>query len=397
MNSPLNKNKNTWKNRDPANITVCVLYGSGNGEEDVSVASANNAFVYIKELGYKAIMLAYNRYTFIKDIRAIKCDVVFNATHGSYGEDGNVQIILDHLRIPYTHSTAGVSNLFMHKDYSKHIFNSKKIKIPDWFKVKKVDLLDKTYAEKFKDHPLINPHRHIVKPCNGGSSVGVVLNDVDAAATLESSLNKIHGENFLVEEFIEGIEITVMIFNDEFFGAAQLMKKDPYIINDINTKPLADIIELKFPKTEEGNEKPEKEGKTTGNPNEVNNSSSDEKKLKDDNEDEPFILNYRRKYVDNADVNMKVWSKNQLAEMSAAQKKAVAYAHDLYREFDCNTISRTDFMIKKGEEELEPYILEVNTQPGLCDTSFITYFAKANQVDTKQLYETIIKKATYND
>lgn len=138
-------------------------------------------------------------------------DVVFNALHGYYGEDGKIQHILESHGIPFTGSGSFASAVGMNKILSKDIFKREKIKTPQHKLVESKNSLSENYIlEIFRSFPL----PVIVKPSASGSSVGVTL--VKDFKSFEPAILKAfeHGDIVIVEEYIDGVEATVGVIDD---------------------------------------------------------------------------------------------------------------------------------------------------------------------------------------
>ncbi|MBU1319279.1 MAG: D-alanine--D-alanine ligase [candidate division Zixibacteria bacterium] len=148
-------------------------------------------------------------------------DVVFIALHGGSGENGTIQALLDLAGIPYTGSGVLASALAMDKDVSKKIFEREKIPTPDWTIVESIDGGDyvnflKPIADQF-GFPVI------VKPADGGSTVGLTL--VKSADKLSSAL-QLAGElsrKIMVEKYIAGRELTVGILRGKPLPVAEII------------------------------------------------------------------------------------------------------------------------------------------------------------------------------
>lgn len=143
-----------------------------------------------------------------------KVDVVFNALHGTYGEDGTVQKLLDTFGIPYTGSTALASAVGMNKVLSKKVYKNHNLKTPLHTTISKKDFSSEEINKLFKSFPM----PVVVKPVSGGSSVGTSI------AKTFTDLEKAVGEALqycdeaLIEEFITGKEATCGVvdnFRDE--------------------------------------------------------------------------------------------------------------------------------------------------------------------------------------
>ena len=116
-NFPIKKMiKKTIKNNKFMNKNICVavLMGGWNSEREVSLRSGEAVYNALLSLGYKAEKIDFSRDIF-NQIAAVKPDVIFNALHGQFGEDGRIQGLLDILQIPYTHSGALASTICMDK------------------------------------------------------------------------------------------------------------------------------------------------------------------------------------------------------------------------------------------------------------------------------------------
>lgn len=132
-------------------------------------------------------------------------DVVFNALHGEFGEDGKVQNILDLFGVPYTGSTAAPSAIGMNKELAKKHFASAGLKVPLGVVVSRGDEVEEVAARVRE----VIRAPYIVKPLTGGSSVGLSLvqGESELVSALERALS--YSEKALVEEYVHGREITV--------------------------------------------------------------------------------------------------------------------------------------------------------------------------------------------
>jgi D-alanine-D-alanine ligase len=133
-----------------------------------------------------------------------KVDVVFNALHGAYGEDGTVQKILDQFAIPYTGSKSLASAIGMNKVLSKKIYKDHGLKTPLHKVLHNKEHKPEHVAEIFKSFPM----PVVVKPVSGGSSVGT--NIASTLIELENAIDEAFkfGEQIMIEEFISGKEAT---------------------------------------------------------------------------------------------------------------------------------------------------------------------------------------------
>tara|TARA_B100000579_G_C22836838_1_gene859293 strand:+ start:541 stop:1464 length:924 start_codon:yes stop_codon:yes gene_type:complete len=198
---------------------VLMLLGGRSAERKISFLTGKACARALKKKGFKVKELDA-RGSFIKKIKKIKPDVVFNALHGKYGEDGVVQKTLETLNIPYTHSGVLSSRLAMNKELSRVIFKKNKINVPKYFlyrkKNKLKDLLNKMKRKKIK-FPIV------IKPINEGSSLGVYICKNKMQFIKNYKKIKALYDRILVEEYIPGKEIQVAIMGKKKLGAIELV------------------------------------------------------------------------------------------------------------------------------------------------------------------------------
>ncbi len=203
-------------------LHVAVLRGGPSSEYDVSLKSGAAVLKHMPEKYHAHDIFISKDGTWHRGglertpNRALAhIDVVFNALHGEYGEDGKVQKILDHLHIPYTGSGSIASSLGMNKVLSKKAFERHKLKTPFYKVVKKTDDVEALTKHAF--HNFFLPL--IIKPANAGSSVGVTL--VKDFRHIEPALKKAFefSDTALMEEYIRGREATCGVV-DNFRGAS---------------------------------------------------------------------------------------------------------------------------------------------------------------------------------
>jgi len=191
---------------------IAVLKGGLSAEREVSLNSGAACARALCELGYKVTEIDVG-----KDLAEVllreKPDVVFNALHGKFGEDGCVQGLLEILQIPYTHSGVLASSVAMDKPMAKLVFAAAGLKVP----VGKLVTAD----ELLTGDPL--PRPFVVKPANEGSSVGVyIIKDGDKLPTLNTPHSTL---TILAEEYISGREITCAVLNDVPLGVTEIRPK----------------------------------------------------------------------------------------------------------------------------------------------------------------------------
>ena len=191
---------------------VVVLMGGHSLEREVSLVSGQTCSAALRGKDFEVLELdaGHNVVQRLSDLRP---DVVFNALHGRWGEDGSIQGVLEWLQIPYTHSGVMASALAMDKHRSKHIFSDFGLPTAQGIIVDKASLIN--------EHPLQKPY--VVKPINEGSSIGVYF--VNPAEDPPLNLPPHMPSILMAEEYIPGRELTVTV-----------MGKKALIVTDIITQ-----------------------------------------------------------------------------------------------------------------------------------------------------------------
>ena len=202
-------------------IKVAVLRGGPGPEHDVSLKTGKNVLENLPDKYIPIdIFVAKDKSWYLDGVSVSpekifsNVDVVFNAMHGEYGEDGKVQQLMDHFAVKYTGSKALSSALGMNKVLAKDIFIRAGLKTPIFKVIKKGDNLEGIDQKIFKSFPMPG----IVKPGGSGSSIGVSLVNVfeDIIPAIEKALK--YSDVIIVEEFIKGKEATCGVienFRDE--------------------------------------------------------------------------------------------------------------------------------------------------------------------------------------
>jgi len=199
-------------------IRVGVLRGGPSNEYEISLKTGSAVLKNLSEEKYQTsdIVISsegiwYKNGIPITPHHVIShLDVIFNALHGSYGEDGKVQHILEMHRIPFTGSGSFSSAIGMNKVFTKEVFKREGIKTPESRTVKKSDkignndlvLLFRTFSPPF-----------VVKPVSSGSSQGISL--VNNFSSFELALHRAFefSDDILMEEYIKGIESSVGVID----------------------------------------------------------------------------------------------------------------------------------------------------------------------------------------
>lgn len=191
---------------------VTVLMGGASAEREVSLHSGAAAAEALAEAGFTVTTLDVGRdpAAVAAAVAASRPDVVFNALHGRFGEDGCVQGLLNLMGVPYTHSGLLASAAAMDKAFARALFTAAGIPVAEGRVVRK--------GEAGGD-PL--PRPYVVKPLNEGSSVGV---HIVRAGSDASPLRTwpFDAAEVLVEAFVPGREITVAVMGERALGALEI-------------------------------------------------------------------------------------------------------------------------------------------------------------------------------
>jgi len=197
---------------------VGVLRGGPSREYEVSLKTGTSVLEHLNREQYEPrdIFIDRNGEWHVHGVaqqpeRALKgVDVVFNALHGDYGEDGQVQRILEQLNVPYTGSGALSSALAYNKHHTKDAAKKLGVKVAHGKVLDRTDNIEGLAQELFRSFP----HPCIVKPVAGGSSIGVTV--VDTYHGLEHALRHAfaHSSQALIEEYIVGREATVGVIDN---------------------------------------------------------------------------------------------------------------------------------------------------------------------------------------
>jgi D-alanine-D-alanine ligase len=194
---------------------VAVLYGGISAEREVSLVSGRQVVPALREAGFEVVPIEVTRDlgALIAALTAARPDVVFNALHGRFGEDGCIQGILDWLAIPYTHSGVRASALAMDKAAAKTVFAAAGLPVARHRLV--------TRAQFAEAHPLPTPY--VVKPVNEGSSVGVeIVRDGDNRRA-EIARTWRYGAHAMAETYIPGRELTVGVMGDRALAVTDII------------------------------------------------------------------------------------------------------------------------------------------------------------------------------
>jgi len=192
---------------------VVVLMGGLSAERSVSLKSGAACALALEGEGYRVTRIDVG-HDISDALTHLKPDVVFNALHGRFGEDGIVQGILEMLRIPYTHSGVLASSLAMQKDRAKAVMKAAGVPVAEGITISRF--------EAAKAHVMAPPY--VVKPVNEGSSVGVILVREDRSHPPQElgRADWPHGDTVLVERYIPGRELTCAVMDGRALGVIDI-------------------------------------------------------------------------------------------------------------------------------------------------------------------------------
>ena len=294
-------------------MKVGVIMGGISSEREISLNSGNSIMENIDKNKYDVVPVVIDEKADI--INKVKdLDFALLALHGKFGEDGTVQSVLQTLDIPYSGCGPLTSALCMDKDLTKTVLEANGIRTARWLNVKSVEEIDYEAIENM-GYPVF------IKPTNGGSSVATfkIYDKEKVQEAVEEGLK--WDTEVMIEEFIDGNEITCPVFDNKLFPV-------------IAIKPKSDFFD------------------------------------------------YTQKYSDNGADEVLVELEEDL------YKEVKEMALKTYKALKCEVYSRIDMIVNK---EGTPYILEVNTLPGMTAASLFPKSAKGEGYSFSEFLDLIIE------
>ena len=194
---------------------ILLISGGISKERAISLETGKQVAKELNKNGY-IVKITEPDFKLLDVIKSFKPNIIFNALHGQFGEDGYIQTILESTKIPYTHSGVISSAIAMDKELSKKIFIKNKILTPKYISYsfnKSKPILIKLIEKKLK-FPVV------IKPINEGSSVNVFICD---KSNIIKNLKLLENyKKIIIEEFIPGREIQAAIIGSKKLGAIEL-------------------------------------------------------------------------------------------------------------------------------------------------------------------------------
>jgi D-alanine-D-alanine ligase len=294
---------------------IAVLMGGLSAEREISLKTGNACLGALQQLGYQSIAIDAG-HDLPEQLRTAGIEVAFIALHGRYGEDGRVQGLLEMLQIPYTGSGVLASSMAIDKVITKQMLLYHELPTPGFDFMRPGDSTEQLF-DRCRHLPLV------VKPSREGSTIGISIarsrealrHGIDTAAALDGTV--------LVEDFIDGSELTVAVLNGEALPIIQIVPNGGFY--DYHAKYTAGETQYLLP-----------------------------------------------------------------APIDAASTQRMQQAAvDACRALGCRGAARVDFMLR----EREFYCIEVNTIPGMTETSLLPKAAGEAGIDFPQLVEMILLDA----
>ena len=296
--------------------------GGPSSEAEISRKTAEAVINALQSKNYEVSPIELNPQTIVEDIKKSQCEIVFNAVHGKYGEDGVLQAVLQMINMPCTGSDVLASALTMNKAASKRLFLSAGISTPKTLFFKKID------DEKFdiKQHIMDEFDLPVVvKSVDQGSSIGVFTakTEQELVSGIDEAFK--YSQEIIVEKFIKGRELTVAVYGNK------------------EKKPMS-IIEIVA---------------------------------------ENGVYDYHNKYTKGcshhiipAPLSEKLTQEIQKLSVEACEIT------------NCTGVARVDLML--SEQDI-PYVLEINTVPGMTETSLVPDVARHDGIEFADLCEMMLE------
>ena len=195
-------------------LRVGVLYGGFSNERDVSLRTGTAIFDALVSLGHRPVLIDVND-TLVDALSAADVEVCYNALHGSFGEDGQLQSILDFLKMPYTGENQRTSLIAFDKMLSKLVYEAANITTPKWISL--TPEVSNSEIQEALGFPLF------AKPVCEGSSVGVER--IESVADLATRRHEWHNTPYLLEQAVVGAELSVACWEGRVIGSVEIVPK----------------------------------------------------------------------------------------------------------------------------------------------------------------------------
>ena len=295
-------------------MKIGVIMGGISSEREISLKSGEQVLLNLNKDKYEEIIpiIINSKSEVIEKINGI--DFAFLALHGQFGEDGTIQGLLETMGIPYSGCGVLPSAICMNKGLTKRIVKTAGVDTAKWLIIKSVAEIDYKKIKELK-YPIF------IKPNNGGSSVATFLvrNEYEVEKAVREGLK--YDKEIIIEEYIDGKEITSFVLNGEVFPTVGIKSKNGE------------------------------------------------------------FFDYSSKYEENGAEEEVVFLEENL------QEKINKISKKVWDILGCNSYVRIDMIVREGV----PYLLEVNTLPGMTTQSLIPKSAKVKGLEFSDLLDKIIE------
>lgn len=220
---------------------VVVLKGGTSAEREISLASGSAVFNGLERLGVDASVIDVGQ-DIIERLKSLKPDLVFVALHGREGEDGIIQGLLEMMRLSYTGSNVLASALAMNKVKSKQVWSQMNLKTAEY----EILNAQTNYGELIERLSKV-----VVKPVNGGSSLGISIVDDKQDLAVEFEKARAFDSEIMAEKFIPGLEFSTGVIGNKVLPTVQLETTRQFFdydakYTDVNTEIICPVkIEAK--------------------------------------------------------------------------------------------------------------------------------------------------------
>jgi len=200
---------------------VGVLMGGPSNEREISLKSGKTVCEALEKINVDIVGIdikSEDKKENVQLIKSHKIDCAFIALHGRFGEDGQIQALLDELKVPYTGSGTNASRLGMDKIASRKIFEANGLRVPKFITLEKESYHIGRKPDKFN-------LPWVIKPATCGSSIGLSIIDREEKLTQAIKLAFQFDKKIIIEEFIAGREMTVGILEEEALPVIEIIPK----------------------------------------------------------------------------------------------------------------------------------------------------------------------------
>jgi D-alanine-D-alanine ligase len=307
-------------NEDMVKLNIVVAMGGCSSERDISMRSGMSVVGALNRLPLKVSaweLISEDPAVVTEQLQQLKPDIVFNALHGRFGEDGQFQSILHAQNVSVTGCDVEASHRTMNKILTQRALNAAGLPVPNFVALHSSYSVDEILAT-------VNKGPWVIKPALEGSSVGIqIVHDANQLSpAIEQTLRR--GPEVIVEQYIDGRELTVSVLDGEALAVVEILPQQPF-------------------------------------------------------------YDYKAKYEANT-TRYTVPALLTESETRAVQTVALKATSVM----NCEPLARVDFLFKN---EQEYYILEINTVPGLTQSSLLPKAAAAAGMDMTQLCLKILETA----